>query len=112
MNCDISISVKRLKQEKDELGSYSKLAKKYDVNVRYIWELLSLGKMPKSKKVRNKLGIIPQPLEYTRTRRDGLNEIARYFGHASWSAYETAIINTIDVNELIKCRKDVQNVQQ
>lgn len=39
-------------------------------------------------------------LKYTRTRIEGLNKIARYFGHASWSAYETALLNTIDTSKM------------
>lgn len=83
---------KRLKQEKDELGSYAKLAKKYDVNVRYLWELLTMDKIPRSKKVCNKLGIIPPSLERTRARREKLNEIARYLGYDSWCKFETYLV--------------------
>ena len=88
--------VERLKIEKEELGSYDKLAKKYGVNVRYVWELLTLGKIPKSKKVRNKLGIIPPSLEHTRIRNQKLDEIAKALGHDSWCAYGTAMIKEME----------------
>lgn len=92
MNYHTSISIKRLKQEKDKLGSYAKLARKYDVNVRYVWELLALGKIPTSKKIRNKLGIIPASLERTRARNHNLDEIARSWGYDGWSNYESEIL--------------------
>ena len=92
MNPETDSALERLKKEKDEVGSYNKLAKKYGVNVRYIWELLTLNKMPKSKKIRNKLGIIPPSLAHTRTRTKKLNEIAKKMGYASWCAYGTAMI--------------------
>ena len=100
MNCHTSLSAKRLESEYRELGSYSKLAKKYGVNVRYVWELLTLGKMPKSKKVRNKLGIIPPSLVHTRTRTKKLNEIARSLGYASWCKFCTHLLQEYD-----KCQK-------
>jgi len=96
MNPEADDRLERLKIEKEELGSYDKLAKKYGVNVRYVWELLTKGKMPKSKKVRNKLGIIPPSLAHTRARTKQLNEIARSKGFASWCAYGTAMIKEME----------------
>ena len=92
MNPETDSALERLKIEKEELGSYDKLAKKYGVNVRYVWELLALGKMPRSKKIRNKLGIIPPSLVHTRTRTKKLNKVARSMGYARWCAYGTAMI--------------------
>ena len=92
MNPETDDRLECLKNEKEEIGSYSKLAKKYGVNVRYVWELLTLGKMPKSKKVRNKLGIIPPSLVHTRTRTRKLNEIAKLKGYSSWCNYCTHLI--------------------
>jgi len=93
---DIHDELKRLKNEKDELGSYNKLAKKYGVNVRYVWEYLTTGKVPSSRKVQRKLGIKTTALIYTRTRRQKLDRIARDMGHACWSAYESAMIREYD----------------
>ena len=96
MNPEPASRLERLKIEKEELGSYDKLAKKYGVNVRYVWELLTLDKMPTSKKVRNKLGIIPQSLVHTRTRAKKLNEIAKLWGFGSWCSFCTTLIKEYD----------------
>ena len=89
---DIHDELKRLKNEKDEIGSYNKLAKKYGVNIRYVWEYLTTGKVPNSRKVQRKLGIKTTALIYTRTRRQKLDEIAREWGYSGWCAYETTMI--------------------
>ena len=91
-----SDDITRLKIEKEELGSYDKLAKKYGVNVRYVWDLLVNNKIPKSKKVRNKLGIIPPSLVHTRARTKKLNKVARNMGYSSWCAYGTAMIQEME----------------
>ena len=96
MNPEADDRLERLKIEKEELGSYDKLAKKYGVNVRYVWELLTKGKMPKSKKVRNKLGIIPPSLVHTRYRTKKLNTIARLWGFTSWCSFCTYLIKEME----------------
>lgn len=92
MNPEARNRLEQLKIEKIELGSYNKLALKYDVNVRYIWDLLVNEHVPHSRKVCKKLGIIKKGLSYTRTRRQKLDRIARSRGYACWSAYESAMI--------------------
>ena len=96
MNPEPASRLECLKIEKEELGSYDKLAKKYGVNVRYVWELLTLGKMPHSKKVRNKLGIIPPSLVHTRYRTKKLNEIAKLWGFTSWCSFCTYLIKEME----------------
>ena len=102
MDTNIIDRINCLKQEKIELGSYNKLALKYGVNVRYIWDLLANGKIPKSSKVRKKLGIMKQGLSYTITRRQKLNEIANKMGYASWCAYESAMIRESECQNIIQ----------
>jgi len=100
--------IKRLQNEYLGIKSIHKMAAKYRVNIRYVWDLLVNGNIPTSKKICRRLGLaLPEkPLSneqvYTRKRNDGLNAIARYFGHANWSAYGTALLNTIDTQELIQ----------
>jgi len=96
MNPETNEVTERLKKEYSEIRSYNKLAQKYGVNVRYVWEFLTDGKIPKSKKVRNRLGVTTSSLEHTRTRRHKLNEIARSMGYTSWCAYETAKIKEME----------------
>ena len=62
----------RLQSEKDELGSFDKLAKKYNVNVRYVWQLLTKGIYPPPK-IRRKLGMITtKPHTPFQIARDGM----------------------------------------
>lgn len=83
----------RLENEYRELGSVDKLADKYGVNVRYVWEFLKKGIVPPNK-VCKKLGMFDpdNDLLYTRTRRERLDEIARSKGHKSWCALETHVL--------------------
>ena len=50
---------KRLESEFAELGSQRKLAAKYGVNPRYIWDWLTNGKEPTGPDVRRALGMTP-----------------------------------------------------
>ena len=43
---DTTLARKRLKIEYIELGSYDKLAERYGVNVRYVWDFVKNGNMP------------------------------------------------------------------
>jgi len=96
MDTNIIDRINCLKQEKIELGSYNKLALKYGVNVRYVWDLLANDRVPHSRSICKKLGIIKQGLSYTRTRNQKLNEVARMKGYTSWSAYGTAMIKEME----------------
>jgi hypothetical protein len=40
------IVLKRLRSEYEQLGSYEKLADKYAVNVRYVWNFIKNGVVP------------------------------------------------------------------
>lgn len=96
MDVHITDRINCLKQEKIELGSYNKLALKYGVNVRYVWDLLVNDNVPHSRKIRKKLGIIKHGLEYTRTRNQKLNEIAKSWGYTSWCNYCTHLIEEME----------------
>ena len=90
--------IKRLQNEYLEVKSIHKMAAKYRVNFRYVWDLLVNGKIPTSKKVCKRLGLVmpekhlSSELTYTRIRNQKLDKIARDMGYACWSAYESAMI--------------------
>jgi hypothetical protein len=89
---------KRLEIEKLEIGSYDKLADKYKVNIRYVWEFIKFGIIPPLR-ICETLGIPvdpPSPLSYTRTRRERLNAIAISWGYESWCNFESAVIKSND----------------
>ena len=92
MNPETNEVTERLKKEYSEIRSYNKLAIKYGVNVRYVWDLIANNKVPHSKKICKKLGIVKKGLSYTRIRNQKLDKIARDMGYACWSAYESAMI--------------------
>lgn len=84
----------RLQNEKNALRSFDKLADKYSVNPRYVWEFIQKGIVP-PKKICKKLGIQidpPPPLRATQKRNAELNAIARELGYESWSNYGTRLI--------------------
>ena len=90
--------IKRLQNEYLEVKSIHKMAAKYRVNFRYVWDLLVRGKVPTSKKVCKRLGLVmpekhlSSELTYTRLRNQKLNEIATLKGFSSWCNYCTHLI--------------------
>ena len=103
MNPETNEVTERLKKEYSEIRSYNKLAIKYGVNVRYVWDLIANNKVPHSKKICKKLGIVKKGLSYTRLRNQKLNEIAKLKGFSSWCNYCT---------HLIKEYEECQNITQ
>ena len=103
MNPETNEVTERLKKEYSEIRSYNKLAIKYGVNVRYVWDLIANNKVPHSKKICKKLGIVKKGLSYTRIRNNKLDKIAFSWGYTSWCAYET---------DMIKEHEECQNITQ
>ena len=92
MNPETNEVTERLKKEYSEIRSYNKLAIKYGVNVRYVWDLIANNKVPHSKKICKKLGIVKKGLSYTRIRNQKLDEIARELGYGTWCKFCTHLI--------------------
>lgn len=99
ISSEVEIALNRLRNEKNEIGSFDKLAEKYGVNVRYVWDFIHDGVVPKSRKVCKKLGIpvrLSPVLQATRRRIAKANQIARAWGYKSWSEYTTQMIRVYE----------------
>jgi len=85
---------KRLKGE-----TYESIALGLGINRALVFHIETHENYKPSRHIKKLLGLEPD-ITYTSTRRKNLNKIARYFGHSSWCAYETALLNTIDTDKL------------
>ena len=77
--------------------SYRKIGERYGITKTMAWQI-ERGYRP-GKKVSTILNLEPEPdLKYTRSRRERLDQFARYWGYKSWCEYETYILNYGGVN--------------
>jgi hypothetical protein len=86
---------KRLLSEKKEFLTWRAVADKYHVNVSYIYNFVKHGIVPGNNAILEVLGFLDVPntkLDYTRSRRERLDEIAQGWGYASWCNYESSTI--------------------
>ena len=77
--------------------SYGHIASKLGIEPSMVKYIETHENYKPSKRMIAKLKLDPDPsLVYTRTRRQKLDRIARSWGHACWSAYESAMIREYD----------------
>jgi len=96
----------RLKNRISDLGcTTSQFAKLLGINHAYLFNYINHGVEPtkltkKGRDAREALGILDKGLMRTRARIRALDEIAKRYGWASWSAYSTAVKNgQIEIQE-------------
>ena len=81
----------RLLARKNELNSFHLLADELGVNVRYVYEFVVDGIVPKNREVQKAMGIY-MPSRGAQIYR-ALNEKAQGAGGSSWSEYRRAILD-------------------
>jgi len=52
-------TIERLKSDKDTLGSYARVGRKYGVSGALIWRIVVQGYEPKDQEIRDRLGLPP-----------------------------------------------------
>jgi hypothetical protein len=83
-------------QNRRNLGeSYQRIGASYGIKQGMAWQIAHNYKP--GKRVSALLDLEPDGgLKYTRTRRDGLNEIAQRWGFTGWSEFETYQLKSND----------------
>ena len=92
-----------LEQQKNDCGSFAKLAERLGVNVSYVYDYMVNGVIPSNPAVRHAMHIYTPRERYRHKRAKALNRIAQAAGFASWTNYETEVFRG---NITIKERTD------